>query len=67
MAFEKHIAEHERRTRRALEMGGADRLARQKSQGRLNARERIDRLFDPGTFLEIGMFARGGPLHGIER
>jgi acetyl-CoA carboxylase carboxyltransferase component len=29
--------------------------------GRLNARQRIDYLFDPGTFLEIGMFARGEP------
>lgn len=58
MAFEKHIAEHERRKAHALAMGGAERLAKQKAQGRLNARERIERLFDAGTFLEIGMFAR---------
>ena len=28
MAFEKHIAEHDRRTRLALEMGGAERVGR---------------------------------------
>lgn len=35
-------------------MGGADRLARQHARGRLNARERLASLFDPGTFTEIG-------------
>ena len=58
MAFEKHIEEHARRTAKALEMGGKERLARQAAKGRLNARQRIDYLFDPGSFLEIGMFAR---------
>lgn len=35
-------------------MGGEARLVRQRQRGRLNARERLDRLFDPGTFFEIG-------------
>jgi acetyl-CoA carboxylase carboxyltransferase component len=61
MAFEKHIAEHEQRTVRALAMGGSERLEKQAAQGRLNARQRIDYLFDPGSFIEIGMFARGEP------
>src|SRR2546423_10634107 len=61
MAFEKHIAEHEQRTAKALAMGGKERLENQAASGRLNARQRIDYLFDPGSFLEIGMFARGEP------
>ena len=33
--------------------GGADRIARQHEAGKLTARERIERLFDPGTFEEV--------------
>ena len=33
--------------------GGEDRLRRQRESGRLTARERIDRLFDAGSFVEI--------------
>ena len=35
-------------------MGGEARLTRQRERGRLNARERIANLFDPGSFSEIG-------------
>ncbi len=35
-------------------MGGDARLIRQRERGRLNARERIAALFDPGSFSEIG-------------
>src|SRR5580692_12526800 len=35
-------------------MGGEARLVRQQERGRLNARERIVALFDPGSFSEIG-------------
>ena len=38
--------------------GGPDRLAKQREQGKLTARERIDVLLDPGTFEEFGLFAR---------
>ena len=61
MPFEKQIAEHERRVAKALAMGGEVRLKKLAAQGRLNARQRIDYLFDPGSFLELGMFARGEP------
>jgi acetyl-CoA carboxylase carboxyltransferase component len=57
MPFEQLLEELERRRRHALAMGGAKKLAERKTLGILNARERIDRLFDPGTFLESGMFA----------
>jgi propionyl-CoA carboxylase beta chain len=42
--------------RRAAEGGGPDRLRRQREGGRLTARERIDALFDPGTFEESDPF-----------
>ncbi|MSO82169.1 MAG: methylmalonyl-CoA carboxyltransferase [Acidobacteria bacterium] len=42
--------------RRAELGGGADRLRRQRDAGKLTARERIDLLYDPGTFEEIDKF-----------
>jgi len=41
------------RERRAEDGGGADRLRKQHAAGKLTARERIDLLFDPGTFEEV--------------
>jgi propionyl-CoA carboxylase beta chain len=41
-------------------MGGPERLARQAAKGRLNARERVARLCDEGTFKEIGALGEGG-------
>ena len=34
--------------------GGAHHIERQHSRGKLTARERIDLLVDPGSFVEIG-------------
>src|SRR5687767_14886227 len=42
--------------RRAELGGGEDRLRRQRDAGKLTARERIDLLFDPGTFEELDKF-----------
>jgi len=42
--------------RRAELGGGEARLERQRDGGRLTARERVDALFDPGTFEEIDKF-----------
>src|SRR5438046_2458753 len=39
--------------RRAELGGGQDRLDRQHAAGKLTARERVDLLFDPGTFEEV--------------
>jgi len=36
--------------------GGEERIASQHTQGKLTARERLEFLLDPGTFVEIGMF-----------
>jgi acetyl-CoA carboxylase carboxyltransferase component len=37
--------------------GGTEEIEKQHRRGKLTARERIDLLLDPGTFLEFGMFA----------
>lgn len=42
----------------ALEMGGQARIEKQHEQGKLTARERINHLFDPGSFREIDMFVK---------
>jgi acetyl-CoA carboxylase carboxyltransferase component len=47
-----------RRERILAEMGGRERIERQHARGRLTIRERIDRLLDPGSFVEIGTFSR---------
>lgn len=39
--------------RRALEGGGAERIKKQHAAGKLTARERIEVLLDPGSFVEI--------------
>ena len=41
----------------ALQMGGADLVERQHSLGKLTVRERLERLFDPDTFSETGLYA----------
>ncbi len=49
--------EFARREAAATRMGGPDRLARRTAANLLNARERLDRLFDPGSYIESGLFA----------
>ena len=44
------------RRARALEGGGAERIAAQHQRGKLGARERIALLMDEGSFEEFGMF-----------
>jgi len=54
MGWEQEIAELRQRQRAAHAMGGADKLARQRAHGKLNARERLAALVDDGSFQEIG-------------
>ncbi len=49
------LGEIARRKADALAMGGEARRTRQHERGRLDARERLEILFDPGTFAEIGL------------
>jgi acetyl-CoA carboxylase carboxyltransferase component len=41
----------------ALKMGGAERVAKQHATGKLTVRERLDLLFDPGSFTEFSALA----------
>ena len=55
--FDELHADYQARKAKALAMGNPRRLAERKAKGILNARERIERLIDPGSFLESGLFA----------
>jgi acetyl-CoA carboxylase carboxyltransferase component len=57
MSFDPILSEYDERKSRALAMGGPERVKKIKDRGSLNARERIDHLFDAGTFIESGLFA----------
>ena len=50
------------------QMGGDDAVKKQHERGKLTARERINLLFDPGTFRETDIFMRHrGTLFGLEK
>src|SRR5262245_48243537 len=44
-------------------MGGPDEVAKQHKAGKLAARERVDLLFDKGTFVEIGILGHHQSTH----
>lgn len=46
----------EQRRQAAQAMGGEEKLKRHHAAGKLDARQRLARLFDPGTFTELGAF-----------
>ncbi len=56
MSIQEKLAELEERNRQALEAGGHERVEKQHTQGKLTARERIEFLLDPGSFVEIDRF-----------
>ncbi len=53
----KLLEELNQRRALALAMGGEERLAKRRDKGQLNARERIDALYELNTFQEWGMHA----------
>ncbi|MBO9667312.1 MAG: acyl-CoA carboxylase subunit beta [Bdellovibrio sp.] len=50
------LADLEKRNEAAMAGGGAARIAKHKQGGRLSARERLDVLLDPGSFVEMDRF-----------
>jgi len=62
MAMRDEIEALEARRAKAREMGGQERLSRQRERGKLDARARLALLFDGGSFREIGLLA--GDLDG---
>ncbi|NIM19059.1 MAG: methylmalonyl-CoA carboxyltransferase [Candidatus Latescibacteria bacterium] len=53
---EEKLKELKEKREAALVGGGKDRIKKIHESGRLTARERINLLFDPGTFQELGVF-----------
>jgi acetyl-CoA carboxylase carboxyltransferase component len=56
MPFDEQMELLARKRQKALEMGGQRKIDIHHAKGRLTARERIERLLDPGSFFEVGMF-----------
>ncbi len=53
---DERIDELRRRKARIRALGGPERIQRQHDAGKLTARERLDVLLDPGSFVELDMF-----------
>ena len=49
----------DRRRKHAMSMGGPERLDKHHAKGKLDARARIERLLDPGSFHELGTLVGG--------
>src|SRR5437588_302610 len=60
MNWKPELNDLARREAFAREMGGVDKVKRQRDQGRLTVRERIDRIVDQETFHEIGAISGTG-------
>jgi len=56
-SWRAEIARLQEREAQARAAGGEERLAAQRRAGKLTARERIEALLDPASFVELGMFA----------
>lgn len=56
--IEERLAQLEKLREQALHAGSERAIQRQHERGKLTARERLERLLDPGTFVELDMLAR---------
>jgi propionyl-CoA carboxylase beta chain len=56
MGLQENLQELAQRNEQALQGGGPDRIKRQHEAGKLTARERVELLLDPGTFVELDRF-----------
>jgi acetyl-CoA carboxylase carboxyltransferase component len=67
-AVAEKLEELYERSHQIKQMGGAVAVAAQHERGKLSARERLDLLFDPGTFRETDMFMKHrGTMFGIDK
>jgi acetyl-CoA carboxylase carboxyltransferase component len=55
--YSSRVGDLHARRKKNLAMGGEEKVARQRERGKLTVRERIDLLFDAGTFVELGLLA----------
>ncbi len=56
--IKEKIKDLREREKKILQMGGEKAVSKHKATGKLTARERLNLLFDPGTFREIDMFVQ---------
>jgi len=65
---DKLLADLRERREKVEQMGGEAYVQKQRKQGKLTARQRIEKLLDKGTFCEIGMFATNrGTALGMDK
>ncbi|MFN2463836.1 MAG: acyl-CoA carboxylase subunit beta [Candidatus Dormibacteria bacterium] len=57
--MQEQVDDLRRRREKARQMGGPEKVQKQHDRNKLTARERIDLLFDAGTFQEFGLLATG--------
>lgn len=68
MSMEEKLKELYERKEKILAMGGEKAVEKQHAKGKLTARERIEKLLDPGSFVEIGMFVKHrGTEFGLDK
>jgi len=58
LSMEQRIEELRKKRQKIFEGGGPDKLEKHRASGKLTARERIEALVDPGSFMETGAFAQ---------
>jgi len=56
--FEAIYKEYNEKRLKVQQMGGPKAVEAQHKEGKWSARERIEYLFDPGTFTELGLFVK---------
>ena len=57
--WDKTLDDLDRRRQRTWGMGGPERLAKHRDKGKLDARARVERLLDKGSFSELGTLVGG--------
>src|SRR5439155_1398816 len=60
------VGELHTRRKKNLAMGGEEKVDKQHQRGKLTVRERLELLYDPGTFVELGLLASQQSLRGAE-
>jgi len=59
----KLIEEYKKKRAKIAQMASPEAIEKRHKGGQWTARERIDYLFDPGTFSEIGLFVKNRTVH----
>ena len=57
MSMRERAEELRKKKAESKKMGGEEKVARQHARGKMDARQRIDALFDPESFVELGILA----------